>query len=86
VFDLERFLIDQVMPPDRKALSHDLALHHRRDVMKDVLEHALPATLRDVVVVSGQRDGRSIQETDANKIYSTEIRVIGPHWVVRCEC
>ena len=54
--------------------------------MKDVLEHALPATLRDVVVVSGQRDGRSIQETDANKIYSTEIRVIGPHWVVRCEC
>ena len=60
-----------------KALLHDLALRHRRDVLKDVLEHALPATLQDVVIVfvtvSGQRDGRFIQETYANKIYSTEI-------------
>ncbi len=60
-----------------KALLHDLALRHRRHVLKDILEHALPATLQDVVIVfvtvSGQRDGRFIQETYANKIYSTEI-------------
>ncbi|MGX9121006.1 saccharopine dehydrogenase family protein [Mesorhizobium sp. BHbsci] len=60
-----------------KALLHDLRLRHRRDVLKDVLEDALPTTLQDVVIifvtVSGRRNGRFIQETYANKIYSTEI-------------
>ena len=60
-----------------KALLHDLGLRHRREVLKDVLEHALPTTLQDVVIVfvtvSGRRNGRFIQETYANKIYSTEI-------------
>ncbi len=60
-----------------KVLLHDLALRHRREVLKDVLEHALPMTLQDVVIVfvtvSGQRDGRLVQETYANKIYGSEV-------------
>ncbi|MEI9413192.1 saccharopine dehydrogenase family protein [Mesorhizobium salmacidum] len=60
-----------------KVLLHDLGLRHRREMLKDVLEHALPTTLQDVVIifvtVSGRRKGRFVQETYANKIYSTEI-------------
>ncbi|MFP5077466.1 saccharopine dehydrogenase C-terminal domain-containing protein [Rhizobium sp. YIM 134829] len=57
-----------------KALLNDLGLRHRREVLKDILEHALPSTTQDVVIVfvtvSGWRDGRLVQETYANKIYS----------------
>ena len=57
-----------------KALLNDLRLRERRDVFKDILESALPTTLQDVVIVfvtvSGLRQGRLIQETYANKIYS----------------
>lgn len=57
-----------------KALLHDLRLKDRRDVLKDILENALPETLQDVVIVfvtaSGFRGGRLTQETYANKIYS----------------
>jgi saccharopine dehydrogenase-like NADP-dependent oxidoreductase len=57
-----------------KALLNDLGLRDRRDVLKDILENALPATLQDVVVifvtVSGRRNGRLLQESYANKIYS----------------
>ncbi|WEX79260.1 saccharopine dehydrogenase family protein [Sinorhizobium numidicum] len=57
-----------------KALLNDLGLRHRREVLKDILENALPTTTQDVVVVfvtvSGFRDGRLIQETYANKVYS----------------
>ncbi len=57
-----------------KALLHDLRLKDRRDVLKDILENALPATLQDVVIVfvtvSGRRDGRLQQQTYARKIYS----------------
>ncbi|WP_050563235.1 saccharopine dehydrogenase family protein [Sinorhizobium meliloti] len=60
-----------------KALLHDLGLRHRRDLLKDILEHALPTTVQDVVIVfvtvSGRRDGRLVQETYANKIYSAKI-------------
>jgi saccharopine dehydrogenase-like NADP-dependent oxidoreductase len=56
-----------------KALLNDLRLRDRRDVLKDILENALPATLQDVVIifvtVSGSKGGRLIQETYANKIY-----------------
>ena len=49
-----------------KALLNDLRLRDRRDVLKDILENALPATLQDVVIVfvtvSGSKDGRLIQE------------------------
>ena len=57
-----------------KALLHDLRLKDRRDVLKDILEQALPATMQDVVIVfvtvAGMRDGRLQQDTYARKIYS----------------
>jgi saccharopine dehydrogenase-like NADP-dependent oxidoreductase len=60
-----------------KALLNDLRLRDRRDVLKDILENSLPATLQDVVVVlvsvSGWRGERLLQETYANKIYSRPI-------------
>jgi len=61
-----------------KALLHDLRLRERRDVLKDILENALPATFQDVVIVyasvSGQRDGRLVQETYAQKIYAAPLQ------------
>jgi saccharopine dehydrogenase-like NADP-dependent oxidoreductase len=60
-----------------KALLNDLGLRDRRDVLKDILENALPATLQDVVVifvtVSGRKGGRLLQESYANKIYSRRV-------------
>ncbi len=57
-----------------KTLVNDLRLRDRRDLLKDILESALPTTLQDVVVVfvtvSGQRDGRLVQDTYAHKVYS----------------
>jgi saccharopine dehydrogenase-like NADP-dependent oxidoreductase len=57
-----------------KALLNDLRLRERRELLKDILEHAVPATMQDVVVifvtVSGWRDGRLMQETYARKIYA----------------
>ena len=57
-----------------KVLLHDLRLADRRDVLKDVLENALPSTEQDVVLIfvtaSGERNGYFLQETYANKIYS----------------
>lgn len=57
-----------------KALLNDLGLRHRREVLKDILENALPATFQDVVVifvtVAGRKNGRLLQETYANKVYS----------------
>jgi len=56
-----------------KVLLHDLRLRDRRQVLKDILEHALPTTLQDVVIifvtVTGTQDGRFVQETYATKIY-----------------
>jgi len=60
-----------------KALLHDLNLKNRRDLLKEVLENALPATMQDVVVVfvtvCGWRDGRYLQESYANKIYAATV-------------
>ena len=57
-----------------KALLIDLNLKNRRDVLKDLFENALPATMQDVVVifvtVCGWKDGRYLQETYANKVYA----------------
>jgi saccharopine dehydrogenase-like NADP-dependent oxidoreductase len=59
-----------------KALLNDLRLRDRRDLLKDILENAVPSTLQDVVIVfvtvSGLRDGHLVQETYANKIYARE--------------
>ncbi len=60
-----------------KALLNDLRLRDRRDLLKNILENALPATLQDVVIVfvtiSGLKDGRLVQETYANKIYAAPV-------------
>jgi len=60
-----------------KALLNDLKLRDRREMFKDILESALPATLQDVVVilvtVSGWQGDRFVQETYANKVYSRQI-------------
>ncbi len=57
-----------------KALLNDLRLRDRRDVLKDILEQSVPATLQDVVVIfvtaSGLKDGRLQQHTYVRKVYS----------------
>jgi saccharopine dehydrogenase-like NADP-dependent oxidoreductase len=57
-----------------KALLNDLRLRDRRDLLKDILENALPATMQDVVIVfvtvSGLKGGHLVQETYAHKIYA----------------
>ena len=59
------------------ALLNDLRLRDRRDVLKNILEHAVPTTLQDVVIifvtVAGRIDGQLVQETYASKIYSREV-------------
>jgi saccharopine dehydrogenase-like NADP-dependent oxidoreductase len=60
-----------------KALLNDLRLRDRRDLLKDILEHAVPVTLQDVVIVfvtvSGMRAGQLVQETYAHKIYAAAV-------------
>jgi saccharopine dehydrogenase-like NADP-dependent oxidoreductase len=60
-----------------KVLASDLRLAGRRDLFKEVLEGAVPATEQDVVVVfvtaSGYRDGVLVQESYANHLYPREI-------------
>jgi saccharopine dehydrogenase-like NADP-dependent oxidoreductase len=60
-----------------KALLNDLRLRDRRDLLKDILERAVPITLQDVVIifvtVSGLRGGQLMQETYANKVYAAPI-------------
>jgi len=60
-----------------KTLLHDLGLRDRRDLLKNVLENAVPATMQDVVLifvtVSGIKDGQLMQETYANKVYGREV-------------
>jgi saccharopine dehydrogenase-like NADP-dependent oxidoreductase len=60
-----------------RALLNDLRLRDRRDVLKDILERAVPTTLQDVVIifiaVSGRNSGQFVQETYANKIYSRDM-------------
>ena len=60
-----------------KMLLEDLKLRDRRELLKDILDNALPHTGQDVVVimvsVSGMRDGRLEQETWANRIHHRNI-------------
>jgi len=59
-----------------KALLNDLRLRDRRELLKDILEHAVPVTLQDVVIVfvtvSGMQHGQLVQETYANKVYAAD--------------
>ncbi len=60
-----------------KALLNDLRLRDRRDLLKDILENAVPLTMQDVVIifvtVTGMRTGQLVQETYANKIYAAAL-------------
>ncbi len=57
-------------------LMNELRLNYRREILKDVLENAIPMTPQDVVLifctVTGMRDGRLAQVTDARKVYAGE--------------
>ncbi len=65
-----------------KTLLHDLKLKDRRELLRDILENALPTTLQDVVIVfvvvaglrtdaQGQR--RYLQDSVVRKIYSRKL-------------
>lgn len=60
-----------------KMLLHDLRLKDRQDLLKEIMEEALPITYQDVVLVfvnvSGKKDGVLVQESYVNKIYSQDI-------------
>jgi saccharopine dehydrogenase-like NADP-dependent oxidoreductase len=57
-------------------LMNELRLNSRRDLLKDILENAVPITPQDVVLifctVTGWKDGHLTQVTDARKIYHGE--------------
>jgi saccharopine dehydrogenase-like NADP-dependent oxidoreductase len=63
-------------------LMNELRLGERRSLLKDVLEHAIPVTFQDVVIVfcaaSGWRQGQFAQIVDARKIYNQTID--GENW------
>jgi saccharopine dehydrogenase-like NADP-dependent oxidoreductase len=65
-----------------RFLISDLRLGEHRDVLKEILERAIPVTFQDVVIVfctaSGHRDGQFVQLVDARKIYSQVID--GENW------
>jgi saccharopine dehydrogenase-like NADP-dependent oxidoreductase len=65
-----------------QLLVNELRLSERRDLLKDILEHAVPVTFQDVVVtfctVTGQRNGQLVQITDARKVYHEPIG--GENW------
>jgi saccharopine dehydrogenase-like NADP-dependent oxidoreductase len=58
-------------------LIRGLRLSERRELLKEILERAVPITFQDVVVVfctvSGQRKGQYVQHSDARKIYGQTI-------------
>jgi saccharopine dehydrogenase-like NADP-dependent oxidoreductase len=60
-----------------KLLVNDLGLSENRELLKQLLESAIPITLQDVVLVfvnvNGEKQGRFIQESFARKIYSQRI-------------
>lgn len=59
-------------------LLHDLRLIERRDLLRQVLEHAVPHSREDVVIVfasaSGRRDGRFEQETRVERVFGDVLR------------
>jgi saccharopine dehydrogenase-like NADP-dependent oxidoreductase len=63
-------------------LMNELRLNTRRPLLKDILENAVPMTPQDVVLifctVTGWKDGRLTQLTDARKIYHDER--LGEQW------
>jgi len=67
-------------PGHRELMSfliEDLRLGERRDLLKDVLERAVPVTFQDMVVVfctaSGWRSNQLVQISDARIVYSQDL-------------
>ena len=62
-------------------LVRELRLAEKRELLREVLENAVPITFQDVVVVfctvTGQRKGLFTQVTDARKVYP---KTIGGQW------
>ena len=60
-----------------KLLLNDLRLRERRDLLRDILETAVPTTDQDVIVVfataSGLRGGRLVQDSYSARIVGTEL-------------
>lgn len=60
-----------------KLLIQDLGMNERPDLLKEIFEHALPLTKQDVVIVfvtvTGEKNGRLMQESWSRKIYAREI-------------
>lgn len=65
-----------------RFLVRELKLENRREILKDILEQAVPITRQDVVLVfvsvSGQKKGVYTQVVDARKIYHQN--VYGEEW------
>lgn len=63
-------------------LVNELRLSERRHILKDIMEHAVPMTLQDVVLifvtVTGWKGGYLTQVTDARKVYHAEL--FGERW------
>ena len=63
-------------------LVQDLRLAHKRDVLKSILEDAVPITMQDVVLtfctITGHKNGQLVQASDARKIYDQPAH--GEHW------
>ncbi len=61
-----------------KLLTQDLGLAARQDLLKEVMESALPATLQDVIVifvtVTGRINGRLMQENFARKVLGATLK------------
>ena len=60
-----------------KLLLNDLRLRDRRDLLKDILESAIPTTDQDVIVIfataAGVRGGRLVQESYSARIVGSEL-------------
>ncbi|MCE1194812.1 MAG: saccharopine dehydrogenase NADP-binding domain-containing protein [Acidovorax sp.] len=60
-----------------KLLLNDLRLRERRDLLRDILETAIPTTDQDVIVVfataSGLREGRLVQDSYSARILGTRV-------------
>ncbi|WP_298866643.1 saccharopine dehydrogenase C-terminal domain-containing protein [uncultured Gimesia sp.] len=65
-----------------KFLLQDLRLADRRELLKDVMENAIPVTFQDVVIVfctvRGNRNGQFVEKSDLRKLYAQEIN--GEQW------
>ena len=60
-----------------KLLLNDLRLRDRRELLRDILESAIPATGQDVIVIlataSGYRRGQLVQESYSTRIYGDDV-------------